>query len=57
MYTFAVRDEGSSVYAALAKSLAADAAWKRLKKDNPRANLIFLERNNQPFWKLGKITS
>ncbi|XP_072047171.1 tubulin--tyrosine ligase-like [Amphiura filiformis] len=53
MYTFAVRDEGSSVYNALTKLIEADANWKRLKKGNPKANLIFLERNNQPFWKFG----
>ena len=54
MYTFVARDDGSSVYTALAEFIEADANWKRLQKNNPKANLIFLERNNQPFWKIGK---
>ena len=55
MYTYAVRDEGSSVYTALSKALKSRPDWRRVKKDNTKANLILLERNNQSYWKLGKF--
>lgn len=54
MYTYAVRDEGSSVYTALSKALKSRPDWRRVKKDNTKANLILLERNNQSYWKLGQ---
>ncbi|XP_040283269.1 tubulin--tyrosine ligase [Bufo bufo] len=53
MYTFVVRDENSTVYAEVAKILLASGQWKRLKKDNPRFNLMLGERNRLPFGRLG----
>lgn len=54
MYTFVVRDESSSIYAEVAKILLSTGQWKRLKKDNPRFNLMLGERNKLPFGRLGK---
>ncbi|XP_043840024.1 tubulin--tyrosine ligase [Dromiciops gliroides] len=53
MYTFVVRDENSSVYAEVSKLLLSTGQWKRLKKDNPRFNLMLGERNRLPFGRLG----
>ncbi|XP_056423166.1 tubulin--tyrosine ligase [Hyla sarda] len=53
MYTFVVRDENSTVYAEVSKILLATGQWKRLKKDNPRFNLMLGERNRLPFGRLG----
>ncbi|XP_075720581.1 tubulin--tyrosine ligase [Rhinoderma darwinii] len=53
MYTFVVRDENSTVYAEVSKILLTTGQWKRLKKDNPRFNLMLGERNRLPFGRLG----
>ncbi|KAJ8418032.1 hypothetical protein AAFF_G00137410 [Aldrovandia affinis] len=53
MYTFVARDENSSVYAEVSKILVSTGHWKRLKKDNPRFNLMLGERNRLPFGRLG----
>lgn len=53
MYTFVVRDENSSIYAEVSKILLATGQWKRLKRDNPRFNLMLGERNRLPFGRLG----
>ncbi|XP_073528887.1 tubulin--tyrosine ligase [Phyllobates terribilis] len=53
MYTFVVRDENSTVFAEVAKILLTTGQWKRLKKDNPRFNLMLGERNRLPFGRLG----
>lgn len=54
MYTFVVRDENSTVYAEVCKILLATGQWKRLKRDNPRFNLMLGERNRLPFGRLGE---
>lgn len=54
MYTFVVRDENSSVYAEVSKILLSTGQWRRLKRDNPRFNLMLGERNRLPFGRLGK---
>lgn len=54
MYTFVVRDENSSVYAEVSRLLLATGYWKRLRRDNPRFNLMLGERNRLPFGRLGK---
>lgn len=54
MYTFVVRDENSSVYAEVSRLLLASGQWRRLRKDNPRFNLMLGERNRLPFGRLGK---
>ncbi|XP_028928021.1 tubulin--tyrosine ligase isoform X2 [Ornithorhynchus anatinus] len=53
MYTFVVRDESSSVYAEVSRLLLATGQWRRLKRDNPRFNLMLGERNRLPFGRLG----
>ncbi|XP_038607256.1 tubulin--tyrosine ligase isoform X3 [Tachyglossus aculeatus] len=53
MYTFVVRDASSSVYAEVSRLLLATGQWKRLKRDNPRFNLMLGERNRLPFGRLG----
>ncbi|RXM98993.1 Tubulin--tyrosine ligase [Acipenser ruthenus] len=53
MYTFVARDENSSVFADVAKRLVSTGQWKRLKRDNPRFNLMLGERNRLPFGRLG----
>ncbi|XP_058134042.1 tubulin--tyrosine ligase [Dasypus novemcinctus] len=53
MYTFVVRDENSSVYAEVSRLLLASGHWKRLRRDNPRFNLMLGERNRLPFGRLG----
>ncbi|XP_075059865.1 tubulin--tyrosine ligase [Mixophyes fleayi] len=53
MYSFVVRDENSTVYAEVSKILLATGQWKRLKRDNPRFNLMLGERNRLPFGRLG----
>ncbi|XP_072623242.1 tubulin--tyrosine ligase isoform X1 [Vulpes vulpes] len=53
MYTFVVRDENSSVYAEVSRLLLATGHWKRLRRDNPRFNLMLGERNRLPFGRLG----
>ncbi|CAI5771182.1 tubulin--tyrosine ligase isoform X2 [Podarcis muralis] len=53
MYTFVARDENSSVYAEVSKILLSTGQWKRLKRDNPRFNLMLGERNRLPFGRLG----
>lgn len=55
MYTFVSRDDNSSVYAEVSKILLATGQWKRLKRDNPRFNLMLGERNRLPFGRLGKL--
>lgn len=54
MYTFVLRDDTSTIYAEVSKILIATGKWKRLKKDNPRFNLMLGERNRLPFGRLGK---
>ncbi|XP_037663616.1 tubulin--tyrosine ligase isoform X2 [Choloepus didactylus] len=53
MYTFVVRDENSSVYAEVSRLLVASGHWRRLRRDNPRFNLMLGERNRLPFGRLG----
>ncbi|KAK2922142.1 hypothetical protein Q8A73_001627 [Channa argus] len=53
MYTFVSRDDISTVYAEVAKILLSTGQWKRLKRDNPRFNLMLGERNRLPFGRLG----
>ncbi|XP_048338248.1 tubulin--tyrosine ligase isoform X2 [Sphaerodactylus townsendi] len=53
MYTFVVRDENSSVYAEVSRILLSTGQWKRLKRDNPRFNLMLGERNRLPYGRLG----
>uniref|UniRef100_A0A3B4BE99 Tubulin--tyrosine ligase n=1 Tax=Periophthalmus magnuspinnatus TaxID=409849 RepID=A0A3B4BE99_9GOBI len=53
LYTFVSRDDNSTVYAEVSKILLATGHWKRLKKDNPRFNLMLGERNRLPFGRLG----
>ncbi|XP_056465465.1 tubulin--tyrosine ligase [Gadus macrocephalus] len=53
VYTFVTRDDNSTVYAEVAKILVSTGHWKRLKRDNPRFNLILGERNRLPFGRLG----
>lgn len=55
MYTFVSRDDNSTVYAEVSKILLATGHWKRLKRDNPRFNLMLGERNRLPFGRLGKL--
>lgn len=57
MYTFVSRDNSSTVYAEISKILISTGHWKRLKKDNPRFNLMLGERNRLPFGRLGKSFS
>lgn len=54
MYTFVTRDDNSTVYADVSKILLSTGHWKRLKRDNPRFNLMLGERNRLPFGRLGK---
>lgn len=54
MYTFVVRDENSSVYAEVSRLLLATGHWRRLRRDNPRFNLMLGERNRLPFGRLGE---
>lgn len=54
MYTFVTRDDNSTVYAEVSKILLSTGQWKRLKRDNPRFNLMLGERNRLPFGRLGK---
>lgn len=54
MYTFVSRDDNSTVYAEVSKILLSTGQWKRLKRDNPRFNLMLGERNRLPFGRLGK---
>lgn len=54
IYTFVARDENSTIYAEVSKILVATGQWKRLKRDNPRFNLMLGERNRLPFGRLGK---
>ncbi|XP_078398801.1 tubulin--tyrosine ligase isoform X2 [Cetorhinus maximus] len=53
MYTFVVRDRNSSIYAEVGKVLISTGQWRRLKRDNPRFNLMLGERNKLPFGTLG----
>ncbi|KAM3606553.1 uncharacterized protein V6R79_018581 [Siganus canaliculatus] len=53
MYTFVSRDDNSTVYAEVSKILQSTGQWKRLKRDNPRFNLMLGERNRLPFGRLG----
>uniref|UniRef100_A0A3Q3WFF8 Tubulin--tyrosine ligase n=1 Tax=Mola mola TaxID=94237 RepID=A0A3Q3WFF8_MOLML len=53
MYTFVSRDDNSTVYAEVSKILLSTGHWKRLKRDNPRFNLMLGERNRLPFGRLG----
>lgn len=55
MFTFVVRDENSSVYAEVSRLLVASGHWKRLRRDNPRFNLMLGERNRLPFGRLGEL--
>lgn len=54
MFTFVVRDENSSIYAEVSRLLVASGHWKRLRRDNPRFNLMLGERNRLPFGRLGE---
>lgn len=54
VYTFVTRDDNSTVYAEVSKILQSTGHWKRLKRDNPRFNLMLGERNRLPFGRLGK---
>lgn len=54
VYTFVSRDQNSTVYAEISKILISTGHWKRLKRDNPRFNLMLGERNRLPFGRLGK---
>lgn len=54
VYTFVSRDDNSTVYAEVSKILISTGHWKRLKRDNPRFNLMLGERNRLPFGRLGK---
>nr|XP_020459465.1 tubulin--tyrosine ligase isoform X2 [Monopterus albus]XP_020459474.1 tubulin--tyrosine ligase isoform X2 [Monopterus albus] len=53
MYTFVNRDDNSTVYAEVSKILLSTGQWRRLKRDNPRFNLMLGERNRLPFGRLG----
>lgn len=53
MYTFVLRDRNSSVYAEVGKMLISTGQWRRLRRDNPRFNLMLGERNKLPFGTLG----
>lgn len=53
VYTFVTRDDNSTVYAEVSKILQSTGHWKRLKRDNPRFNLMLGERNRLPFGRLG----
>lgn len=55
VYTFVTRDDNSTVYAEVSKILQSTGHWKRLKRDNPRFNLMLGERNRLPFGRLGKL--
>lgn len=57
IYTFVTRDDNSTVYAEVSKILQSTGHWKRLKRDNPRFNLMLGERNRLPFGRLGKCCS
>lgn len=57
VYTFVSRDDNSTVYAEVSKILISTGHWKRLKRDNPRFNLMLGERNRLPFGRLGKDCS
>lgn len=54
VYTFVSRDDNSTVYAEVSKILVSTGHWKRLKRDNPRFNLMLGERNRLPFGRLGE---
>lgn len=56
VYTFVTRDDNSTVYAEVSKILQSTGHWKRLKRDNPRFNLMLGERNRLPFGRLGKLS-
>lgn len=53
MYTFVSRDDNSSVYAEVSKILLSSGHWRKVKKDNPRFNLMLGERNRLPYGRLG----
>ncbi|CAH1792500.1 unnamed protein product [Owenia fusiformis] len=57
MYSFVIRDEGSSVYTAVAKCLKNSDRkkdWKKLVNiDSPQFNVMFGERSKLPFGRLG----
>jgi len=42
------------VYAEVSRLLLASGQWRRLRRDNPRFNLMLGERNRLPFGRLGK---
>ncbi|XP_077991284.1 tubulin--tyrosine ligase-like, partial [Glandiceps talaboti] len=52
-YSYVVRDEGSSVYAAVANVLSSRQDWKSIHKDSRRFNVMFGERNRLQFGRLG----
>lgn len=52
-YTFVSRDDNSTVYAEVSRILVSTGQWRRLKRDNPRFNLMLGERNRLPFGRLG----
>lgn len=54
MYTFVVTRTGRSVYAEVSRLPLATGHWKRLRRDNPRFNLMLGERNWLPFGRLGE---
>ncbi|XP_068597599.1 tubulin--tyrosine ligase-like [Brachionichthys hirsutus] len=53
IYTFVTRDDNSTVYAEVSKLLLSTGQWKKLKRDNPRFNLMLGERNRLPYGRLG----
>ncbi|XP_068615359.1 tubulin--tyrosine ligase-like [Brachionichthys hirsutus] len=53
IYTFVTRDNNSTVYAEVSKLLLSTGQWKKLKRDNPRFNLMLGERNRLPYGRLG----
>lgn len=55
MYTFVTRDDNSTIYAEVSKILLSTGQWKRLKRDNPRFNLMLGERNRLPYGRLGNV--
>ncbi len=55
MYSFVSRDNESSVYQAVSQYLTTNRSesWKRLNKNRTRFNLLFGERNNLSFARIG----
>lgn len=43
------------MYTEVSRLLLASGQWRRLRRDNPRFNLMLGERNRLPFGRLGKV--